>query len=148
MEKKFSKIQIAAIKRTAQNVAQFVNKKERIDAKIAELEAEKASYQPMIDAFQGPIKEMTGGYTTEDLVKKEVIKTGKFDPKTGKEIIQTRYALKYPETVIPPTTEDGFGSDYDLDKEKVQMEAGHTEEVQDAEYEEVAASLDEEDPWA
>lgn len=148
MEKKFSKIQIAAIKRTAQNVAQFVNKKERINAKIAELEAEKASYQPMIDAFQGPIKEMTGGYTTEDLVKKEVIKTGKFDPKTGKEIIQTRYALKYPETVIPPTTEDGFGSDYDLDKEKVQMEAEHADEMRDAEYEEVAASLDEEDPWA
>jgi hypothetical protein len=102
----------------------------------------------MIDAFQGPIKEMTGGYTTEDLVKKEVIKTGKFDPKTGKEIIQTRYALKYPETVIPPTTEDSFGSDYDLDKEKVQMETEHAEEMQDAEYEEVAASLDEEDPWA
>ena len=101
MEKKFSKIEIAVIKRTAQNVNQFVTKKEKLDAKIAELEAEKASLQPIIDSFQGPIKEMTGGYTTEDLVIKETVGTGKMDEKTGKEIMQTRFVLKYPETVIP-----------------------------------------------
>lgn len=112
MEKKFSKIQIAAIKRTAQNVASFVTKKEKLDEKIAALEAEKKALQPMIDAFQGPIKEMTGGYTTEDLVKREVIKTGKFDSKTGKEILQTRYSLIYPETVIPVGT---AGADNDID---------------------------------
>lgn len=128
MEKKFSKIEIAAIKRTAQNVATFVTKKERLDAKIAELEAEKKALQPMIDAFQGPIKEMTGGYTTEDLVQREVVKTGKFDQKTGKEIIQTRYTLKYPETVVPPTSEEApqelvnmemppAGSDFDIDRD-------------------------------
>lgn len=140
MEKKFSKIQIAAIKRTAQNVAQFTTKKERIDAKIAELEAEKAALQPMIDAFQGPIKEMTGGYTTEDLVKREVIKTGKFDQKTGKEIMQTRYVLKYPETVIPveETVEapqelvnmemPPAGNDSDLDAANVQQEASHDDD--------------------
>ena len=118
--KKYTKIEIAVIKRTAQNVAQFTTKKEKLDAKIAELEAEKAALQPTIDAFQGPIKEMTGGYTTEDLVKREVVKTGKFDNKTGKEILQTKYLLKYPETVIPveddaPMTE--AGNDYDKDKE-------------------------------
>ena len=125
MEKKFSKIQIAVIKRTAQNVAQFVTKKERIDAKIAELEAEKASLQPIIDSFQGPIKEMTGGYTTEDLVVKEVVHTGKIDASNGKEILNTRYVLKYPETVVPaiPTTENGLGSEYDVDSVAVQAEA-------------------------
>ena len=102
MEKKnFSKIEIAVIKRTAQNVAQFVTKKEKLNAKIAELEAEKTSLQPIIDSFQGPIKEMTGGYTTEDLVTREVVHTGKMDSKTGKEILQTRYILKYPDTVVP-----------------------------------------------
>ena len=106
MEKKFTKIEIAAIKRTAQNVAQFVTKKAKLDEKIAELEAEKAALQPMIDAFQGPIKAMTRGYTTEDLVIREVVKTGNYDAKTGKEIIQTRFVLKYPETVVPPMTED------------------------------------------
>ena len=120
--KNFSKIEIAAIKRTAQNVATFVTKKEKIDAKIAELEAEKASLQPMIDAFQGPIKDMTGGYTTEDLVQREVVKTGKLDPKTGKEVVSIRYTLKYPETVVPPTA-DAAGSDYDIDRDKAQLEA-------------------------
>lgn len=146
MEKKFSKIEIAAIKRTAQNVATFVTKKERLDAKIAELEAEKASLQPMIDAFQGPIKDMTGGYTTEDLVTREIIKTGKFDSKTGKEIIQTRYVLKYPETVIPPVDDADtieapmteFGNDFDADKEHVE------EEIEEVESEEMPVD----DPWA
>lgn len=125
MEKKFSKIEIAVIKRTAQNVSQFVTKKERIDAKIAELEAEKAALQPIIDSFQGPIKEMTGGYSTEDLVIRETVHTGKVDAKTGKEILQTRFVLKYPETVVPvvpPTTEGLPGSDYDLDKENTVSE--------------------------
>jgi hypothetical protein len=44
---------------------------------------------------------MTGGYTTEDLVTREVVHTGKMDSKTGKEILQTRYILKYPDTVVP-----------------------------------------------
>lgn len=140
MKKTFSKIEIAVIKRTAQNVSQFVTKKEKIDAKIAELEAEKASLQPIIDSFQGPIKEMTGGYTTEDLVAREVVHTGKMDAKTGKEILQTRFVLKYPETVVPveetteaPSTADGPGSDFDIDKEKAEAEIEAVEpEVLDA----------------
>lgn len=104
--RKFTKFEIAAIKRNAQNVAQFVTKKAKIDAKIKELEAEKAALQPLIDSFQGPIKAMTGGYTTEDLIVRTPVKTGKMDAKTGKEIIQWRYDLKYPETVVPPTSDD------------------------------------------
>ena len=138
MEKKnFSKIEIAVIQRTAQNVAQFVTKKEKLNAKIAELEAEKTALQPIIDSFQGPIKEMTGGYTTEDLVTREVVHTGKLDSKTGKEILQTRYVLKYPDTVVPPTTEEGPGSDYDADSEKLQEEAAQEEVIE----EQVAADV-------
>ena len=148
MEKKnFSKIEIAVIKRTAQNVAQFVTKKEKLNAKIAELEAEKASLQPIIDSFQGPIKEMTGGYTTEDLVTREVVHTGKMDSKTGKEILQTRYILKYPDTVVPPTTEDGPGSDYDVDVENLQQQAA-AEGVIDAQVaEENADPFDGSNSW-
>lgn len=148
MEKKnFSKIEIAVIKRTAQNVAQFVNKKEKLNAKIAELEAEKASLQPIIDSFQGPIKEMTGGYTTEDLVTRETVHTGKMDSKTGKEILQTRYILKYPDTVVPPTTEDGPGSDYDVDVENLQQQAA-AEGVIDAQVaEDYADPFDGSNSW-
>ena len=137
--KTFNKIQIAAIKRTAMNVAQFVTKKENIDKKIAALEEEKKALQPMIDAFQGPVKEMTGGYTTEDLVIKKAEKTGKIDPKTGKEGISYRYVLKYPETVIPVEEAENVpaemsmpmpeaGNDYDADMESLQQNAPHAEE--------------------
>ena len=139
MEKKFSKLQIAAIKRTAQNVAQFTTKKERLDAKIAELEAEKKLLQPMIDAFQGPIKEMTGGYTTEDLVQREVIKTGKLDSKTGKEIIQTRFVLKYPETVIPPVQTQAPQEPEEMPEEEFKARVEQEEQM-------FAESND--DPWA
>jgi len=139
MEKKFSKLQIAAIKRTAQNVAQFTTKKERLDAKIAELEAEKKLLQPMIDAFQGPIKEMTGGYTTEDLVQREVIKTGKLDSKTGKEIIQTRFVLKYPETVIPPVQTQAPQEPAEMPEEEFMARVEQEEQM-------FAESND--DPWA
>lgn len=154
--KKFSKIEIAVIKRTAQNVASYVAKKESINNKIAALKKElENEVQPLIDVFQGPIKEMTGGYTTEDLVIKEAVKTGKMDPKTGKETISYRYALKYPETVIPVTpsnpVEDmdaqedaaweqriesgelqaampSAGNDYDIDSATVQQEAEHDDD--------------------
>lgn len=138
--KTFNKLEVAAIKRIAQSVAVWVSKKEAIDKKIAALEAEKKALQPMIDSFQGPVKEMTGGYTTEDLVVKKAEKTGKIDPKTGKEVISYRYVLKYPETVIPvesaaenapeelsmPMPE--AGNDYDADMESLQATAPHAEE--------------------
>ena len=165
MEKKFSKIEIAMIKRTAQNVAQFVNKKEKFNAEIekikasrnemiaektksieatvdkmietktAKLQAEIDSLQPIIDSFQIPVKNMTGGYTTEDLISRVVEGTGKIDEKSGKEIMQTRFVLKYPETVIPVTEDLGnadltaepapvaeipeAGNDFDADAEAV-----------------------------
>lgn len=123
MEKKFTKIEIAVIKRTAQNVSQFVNKKAKIDAKIAELESEKAMLQPIIESFQGPIREMTGGYTTEDLVNREVVHTGKIDSKTGKEIVQTRFVLKYPETVIPVAADEEVKEAEDIPTEAVEEQA-------------------------
>lgn len=163
--KTFNKIEIAIIKRTAQNVQQYVNKKEKLNAeiekiktskqemidkyaasldeklavKIAKIQTEINVFQPIIDSFQGPIKEMTGGYTTEDLITKEVVHTGKMDANTGKELLQTRFVLKYPDTVVPPVTEEvpttaeGPGSDFDVDKDNSvrDLDAEEDEEWQD-----------------
>lgn len=149
MEKTFSKIEIAVIKRTAQNVAQFVNKKEKINAKIAELEAEKASLQPIIDSFQGPIKELTGGYTTEDLVTRETVHTGKVDTKTGKEILQARFVLKYPETVVPPTQDDCHGYDDSNEEKEAYDEVPEELLVEQAEgTQESEDVFNQEDDWA
>ena len=122
MEKKsFSKIEISVIKSTAKNVAPFVAKKAKVDVQIEEtklkiqktleeklqkLEAEKAGYQSIIDSMNGAVKQITGGYTTGDLIDVKKEATGQMDQKTGKEIFKTVYALKYPETVIPPTDDE------------------------------------------
>ena len=103
MEKReFSKFFIASLKRTAQNVQPLVRRKNKILAQIVEMRNELCSLQAQIDGYQIPIKEVTGGYTTEDLVERVITETTKLD-KDGKPIKMTQYVLKYPETVIPPT---------------------------------------------
>lgn len=161
MEKKFSKIEIAVIKRTAQNVSQFVTKKEKMNAeiekikaskqemidkyaatldekiaaKVAKVQAEIDTLQPIIDSFQGPIKEMTGGYTTEDLIIREVVHTGKMDANTGKELLQTRFVLKYPDTVVPPVTEEpnsAVPTDLDAEEDAEWQDRIESGELQEA----------------
>ena len=126
MEKKnFSKIEISVIKSAAKNAAPYVTKKQKIDAqikeveekvaeqikkrveeKVAKLEAEKAGYDAIINSLNASVKQITGGYTTEDLIDIKKEATGQMDTKTGKEIFKTVYVLKYPETVVPPTDEE------------------------------------------
>jgi hypothetical protein len=115
MEKTFSKIEISVIKSTAKNVAPFVTKKAKVDEQIAatkekiqkmleeklqKLEAEKAGYQSIIDSMNQAVKQITGGYTTEDLIVITKEGTGQMGD-NGKEIMKTCYNLRYPETVIP-----------------------------------------------
>jgi hypothetical protein len=85
-------------------------------------------------------------------IKKEA--TGQMDQKTGKEIFKTVYALKYPETVVPPTTEGVAGSDYDKDAETIQQpvaeepEANEMPEELMAEQAKVAEEAESADPFA
>lgn len=103
--KELSKFEVAAIKRTAQNVNAMVTKKTKLKEKI-----EGAQEQ-----FEVPIRKMTGGYGTEDLVEKVIEDTGKLD-KDGKPIKLTKYVLKYPDTILPPTMDDGDGVVDDTEK--------------------------------
>ena len=116
--KEFSKFQVATIKRVAQSVSPLVRIKERLVKEINEREKELESIQIQIDAFQGPIKEMTGGFSSEDLVQRVVEVTDKLD-KEGKPVKVTKWVLKYPETVVPVI-------------EDVQIEAEHTAEAVEA----------------
>ena len=120
MEKKvFTKFEKARIKRTAQNVDQYVSKKNKLVEQIAEKQAELENIQQMIDLSDAPVKLMTGGYGVEDLVRKVVTPTDKLD-KNGNIIKNTSYELIYPDTVVPPVIEvpesvGNPGSDYDAD---------------------------------
>ena len=99
--KKFSKFEIATIKRTAQNVNPMVSRKAKIKEQINALQAEYEQLDTMQEQYEASIKTMTGGYSAEDLVEKVIETTGAVD-KNGKPVKVTKYVLKYPETVIPP----------------------------------------------
>ena len=157
MEKTFSKIEISVIKSTAKNVAPFVAKKAKVDEQIAatkekiqkmleeklqKLEAEKAGYQSIIDSMNQAVKQITGGYTTEDLITITKEGTGQMG-ENGKEIMKTCYNLKYPETVIPvenPEAEPECPS-HDEAPEEMPEELAQ-------EQAEVAADAAEADPFA
>lgn len=103
-EKKFTKFELARIKRTAQNVDQYVTKKNKLVAKVAKMQKEIDELQQFIDMSDAPVKLTTGGYGVEQLVKKVVTPTDKLD-KNGNVIKQTSYEFIYPDTIVPPVAE-------------------------------------------
>ena len=103
-EKKFTKFELARIKRTAQNVDQYVTKKNKLVAKVAEMQKEIDELQQLIDMSDAPVKLTTGGYGVEQLVRKVVTPTDKLD-KNGNIIKQTSYEFIYPDTIIPPVVD-------------------------------------------
>ena len=103
--KKFSKFEIATIKRTAQNVNPMVSRKAKIKEQINALQAEYEQLDTMQEQYEASIKIMTGGYSSEDLVEKVIETTGAVD-KNGKPVKITKFVLKYPETVIPVIAEE------------------------------------------
>lgn len=114
--KELSKFEIAAIKRTAQNVNSMVTKKTKLKEKINALQAEYDQLEEAQEQFEAPIKKMTGGYGTEDLVEKVIEDTGKLD-KSGKPIKLAKYILKYPDTIIPPIMNKNVGIVDDTEKD-------------------------------
>ena len=88
--KKFTKWEISVIKTTAKNVSRFYDKQHKISEKIAELQKEFESVDSMIESFERPVRELTNGYSTADLLDKVVRENG-----------SVAYTLKYPETVVP-----------------------------------------------
>lgn len=99
-EKKFTKFELARMKRTAQNVDRDLTNRKKLLAKIAELQAEVERLDQLIELADAPTKAMTGGYGTEDIIKKVVTPTDKLD-KNGNVIKITSYEFLYPETIIP-----------------------------------------------
>lgn len=77
MNKTLSVRQFATVKRVAQNVNPLVVKKNKIAAKINELNAEYNALIEEIEGHEMGIKALTGGFVSEDLVVKKVEDTGK-----------------------------------------------------------------------
>lgn len=131
--KKFSKFEIATIKRTAQNVNPMVSRKAKIKEQINTLQAEYEQLDTMQEQYEASIKTMTGGYSSEDLVEKVIETTGVVD-KNGKPVKTTKFVLKYPETVIPVTVDETEGTNATEvdDIEKTLKVKGEIDEIPDA----------------
>lgn len=101
MEKKFTKFELARMKRTAQNLNQYLTKKHKLVAKQMEIEAELAELNQLIELTDAPTKAMTGGFGTEDIIKKVVTPTDTID-KNGNLVKVTTFEFIYPDTIVPP----------------------------------------------
>ena len=85
--------QMAAIKRVAMNVNPLVVKKNKIAAKISELNKEYNDLTEEIQDYEMGVMKLTNGLMSEDIVTKKVEDTGKVD-KDGKPIKKTVYEPK------------------------------------------------------
>jgi len=131
MVNKITKLSQSVIKSTASNIDKYNQKKEKIEEKIAALTEELNEINETIATWQKPIMSMTGGFTTDQLIEKIVDTSGK--------TTITKFAFKYPDTIIPPATPEV------TDSEKVE----NTKEIL-AETENAAPMNDSNDttaPW-
>ena len=143
-------LQKRAIALKAELEAKQKKLQEEIDDKTSKMKAEFDKNEKQISLLEAGIVQ-TLGFRVYDLVKKVIEPTGKTDPKTGKPITVTKYLptdiVSYDEktkeyiitvpdegeqateTVVPPTTEDTAGSDYDKDAEALETHEEESERV-------------------
>ena len=103
-KKDFTKFELARMKRTAQNVEGFLKQKNKLEAKMAEIEKELTGINKQIELTDAPTVAMTG-YHTEDIIKKVVTPTDQVD-KNGNIIKKVTFEFIYPDTIVPPVTEE------------------------------------------
>lgn len=66
--KELTRTQMAVVKRTAQNVKGLRTKLAKINEKVEALEAEAMSIGNTIEQFEAPIRTMTGGFSSEEVL--------------------------------------------------------------------------------
>lgn len=66
--KELTRNEMAIVKRTAKSTKQLRDKKAKLASKIAELEKELESVEGSIEIFEAPIKHLTGGFTSEEVL--------------------------------------------------------------------------------
>lgn len=103
-KKEFTKFELARMKRTAQNVEGFLKQKNKLEEKKAKIEEELAVINQQIELTDAPTVVMTG-YHTEDIIKKVVTPTDQVD-KNGNIIKKVTFEFIYPDTIVPPVTEE------------------------------------------
>jgi len=142
MEKRISYSQFQQVKSAAKMIDPNMRKMEALKKKIMPLVEEMKQCQALNNSLEEGIVKVIG-FHVYDLVKKVIEPTGAVD-KMGKPIKVTKYlptdivsydeqkkeyvicipdaeGTNAAETIIPPTTENVAGSDYDKDEESLQI---------------------------
>jgi hypothetical protein len=148
MEKRISYSQFQQVKACAKMIDPCTTKIESLKKKIMPLVEEMKGYQTQIDALEQGIVSVLGFHVSE-LVKKVIEPTGAVD-KNGKPIKVTKYlptdmvsydeqkkqfvihipdeeSTNVTEPIVPPTTTDVPGSDFDKDTEAAASETTPSE---------------------
>lgn len=99
-KKEFNRTFIASMKNIAKSISSSVKERDKLEREIAVREARIADINKDIEDSEAIVRRKTG-YGVMDLVKREVIDTGKVD-KHGNPVRYTQYNLIYPDTVVPP----------------------------------------------
>ncbi len=68
MGKELSRFEIAIVKRTAQNTKALRTKRDKAKAKIEALTAELQEIEAVIEKFEAPVKEITGGLSSKEVL--------------------------------------------------------------------------------
>jgi len=64
-----NRLQLAAIKRAAKNVQPLRNKKARLMQRVEALQNEIEGIDATIEAWEAPVRTMTGGYSSEEILR-------------------------------------------------------------------------------
>ena len=66
--KELSRFELAIVKRTAQNIKSLRTKRDKLVEKIEKAQEELGVINEAIEGFEAPIKTMTGGFTSEEVL--------------------------------------------------------------------------------
>ena len=68
MNRELSRFELAIVKRTAQNTKSLRTKRDKLVEKIGKAQEELTTINEAIEGFEAPIKTMTGGFTSEEVL--------------------------------------------------------------------------------
>lgn len=117
--KELTRFEMAAVKRTAQNVKNMRRKKEKLEEKQAALTTEINQLSEMINIWEQPIIKLTGGFTSEQVLNEEM--NTEVATKEEVEVISDETLDDSPNEYIKQV-ETGFRGDVTFESENVSAE--------------------------
>jgi len=99
--KEFTSREKGMIKSVAKTVYPMYARLYKLQEQVRNLENEIEIQQKAIDNWEKGVMDLTGGFTSMELVEREVVNVGK----DGKDIRKAIFKLRYEDTVIPPMEE-------------------------------------------